>query len=245
MKNIALRRSIFLPFILTSFFLLLPNVKAEEISGVISTEHFDYNSDNSYTDLKNYIDDYMQQNDLSYYIIYYDSNIYTGAVNFNNIIAKVYDSLPSYTFTDYGNRLLLYSSTTPFKSFHKEKNNSIIYQFSNTAFNNINFWFNTDGITYRLIDTNIDFVYTGSYSYIFNSSFGSYTLSNNVNLKGLLEISNLTPSDNTPILTEFYSVVGSKIGWLGEQFMDSYIYIAIFGVFIFIFLIELIRRYFL
>lgn len=239
--------SIFLPLFLALFFFSLPNVRAEELSGIISTEYFDYDSDNSYTDLKNYIDNYMQQNNLSYYIIYYtmDWNNYTA--NFNRLLANLYSSSPFYRFTPYDARLNFYSNTVPSISLEKDKNNSTVMIKNTAAFNYLNFYISdtTYGTTYMVIDTNIDFTYAGSNSYTFNSSYGSYTLSNGVKLKGLVELANSTPPDNTPILTNFYTTVGSKIAWLGEQFMDSYIYIAIFGVFILLFLIELLRRYFL
>ena len=50
--------------------------------------------------------------------------------------------------------------------------------------------------------------------------------------------------DNTPLLTSFYSTVIDRVSFLAEEISDNYIYLSIFGIFILIFFIELIRRRF-
>lgn len=56
---------------------------------------------------------------------------------------------------------------------------------------------------------------------------------------------NSSPPDNYPILTSFYTLVISKLSLISTSFINNYIFLTIFVIFLLIFLIELIRRHFI
>lgn len=233
--------------LLVSLFLYPSIVSASEYTGTISSDYFDYDSDGSYTTLKTYIDDYMQQNNLSYYLIIYVMDWDHATADLSNLYAYVYSSVPTYSTSRYGDtayRINLYSSTTSSRLFKKIKGNSIVYNQSGQALNNVNNYVGdaTYGTTYMIIDTNIDFIFSGNNTYNFTSSYGTFTVSNGVRLKGLVEIANSSPPDNTPLLTQFFTISIEKLQTICDFIVSSYIYLAVIVIFLIYCSIYLLRR---
>ena len=245
MKKFAFQCSIFLPFILTSFFLLLPNVRAEEYtyytsedviefysnysSSLISLAESNFDSINS--SYHNYVILYVPNSSSPVRIVYYSNE---NPLRWNSTVFDLQEARIAYLCT-YSSDLSPLSSCSQ-QSYYRIRS---IYSLSFPIVSSYNISIPSSSCsdTFNIVFLNNTYSFGGENdcSYIPTISF-------------LYEYFNLTPptpSDNTPILTTFYSTVGSKIGWLGEQIMSSYVYIAIFGVFILIFIIELLRRYFL
>ena len=237
MKNIALRRSIFLPFILTSFFLLLPNVRADEYTYTIPDDVISFMEDNLSL-MQSTVESFISNSDdLSdnYFITYIWNKYYVFIKPLSEPITSSSSIGPISLIANayYG----IFSSDFLSIDFHRSNLASLKKYFTDSSilyYSSYNFYFNdTINNIYHFVYNDNQYDLVHSVNNFFPSIYDLY-----------LEF-NSTPPDNTPILTNFYSVAGSKIGWLGEQIVSNYIYLAIIGVFILIFLFEFIRRYFL
>ena len=238
--------SIFLPVLVASFFLLLPNVRAEEYTYTIPDNVISFMEDNL-SIMKSTVENYINNNsdiyDNVYIVDYFSGN--------SNLKYSVFIFKKNYNIN---NIFLRYNSNWGFMLW--ESNQCDWVKLSND-FSSISYYNSCDNFiagvytNHYFIFSNIDLYYENSnntFIYNFKDIQFSEPISNNLKFSTIYDMYDVyygEPPDNTPILTTFYSTVGSKIGWLGEQIMDSYVYIAIFGVFIFIFIIEFIRRYFL
>ena len=239
--------SIFLPVLMASFFLLLPNVRAEEITINITDDMF-----SKLTNFESYIDTAnsfcINNNNIScdYFIRYHDDYSYPNSyflINNSSSSPKVYldgGKLRANNAT----QKFVFDSPTSLNTTSSFYNSSDWQMFQYDSGSIRLFLYSSFDLPFRTIDNN---------TYIFTDGINSYSVVNDGSnyCPTLYDLYNEwhsappTPPDNTPILTNFYSVAGSKIGWLGEQIVSNYIYLSIIGVFILIFLIEFIRRYFL
>lgn len=233
MKKFAFQCSVFLPFFLTSFFLLLPNVRADT-SFTITDSQLSFLND--LDSLKSIAIASSEYNDKGpYYLILKKDNNYI--VNFRS----------SYSSSDICfNRYNILFQTKRMYYFYSS-DLSHIYQGGYLSEENPF----SSSFVYIYSNFPLSICVNGSSTFTFNNGNNTFSISYPTDsvfpsLYDLNSIWNSSPSsDNTPILTNFYSVAGSKIGWLGEQIVSNYIYLSIIGVFILIFLIEFIRRYFL
>ena len=223
---------VFLPILVASFFLLLPNVRAYTSNIDLSLIDEDF-----YT-FKSCLDNSTNN---PYYFIFYTSG---------ELTAMVFDftSHPEYINSSY----MSFGSSSPYR----------FYVGGNITIGNYSFSSNTCVFNYNGNGSNVSFyspkiiLYSsfspeiqGTLIYNYNNQTWDSSIVGTPYFLSVYDIYNIinspTNKDNTPILTNFYSVVGSKVGWLGEQIVSNYIYLAIIGVFILIFIIDLIRRYFL
>lgn len=231
--------SIFLSLLMTSFFLLSQNVKAIDIT--INESVFDYVTDERFEYLRNYAIDYCNNHpEYNYLISYYGATYPADGYYLDFFSSNASVLIDTYSLTTSGNGPV-----------YKLENASLVFQGnSNSVLTYVN---NSNSINFRTyLDTNANALVSSSYyGSTYNVFYNDYSFSifKGANVPSLYSIYREThvieEPDNTPILTTFYTTIGSKIAWLGEQFTESYIYLAILGVFILIFLIELIRRYLL
>lgn len=107
-----------------------------------------------------------------------------------------------------------------------------------------------------ILDSNINFIYTDTSSDVFNVTDGTNTISYSSSMEDKkvytkYEFYNKfyggedhTHDSELSIIQSFYEVSISKISYLADSISSNYIYLSIFGVFILIFVFELIfRRY--
>ena len=238
--------SIFLPVLVASFFLLLPNVRAEEYTYTIPDDVISFTKDNL-SIIKNSVENFIDNNSdiysSSYIIDYYPAiSDYKYSVY---IFKKKYNLNRIYLMQHPSWKLTLYEDSQCDWLFLSDDFSSVSYRQSCDNFIPQIYYY------HFILYSNFDFSYldsSNSFIYIFKDTQFTEPISNDLKFSTIYDMYNeyySEPPDNTPILTNFYSVVGSKVGWLGEQIVSNYIYLSIIGVFILIFLIEFIRRYFL
>lgn len=227
--------------LLVSLFFFIPQVKADTYTGTLPDSYFNYNTNNEYSTLKTYVDNYMQQNNLSYYIIIWGVDIYS-----NRLYAYTYSTLPVFAFTQYEYRLSWRSFTNSSQSFYINLNSDRVNSdgTSSIGFQNIYVGNTTYGTIYTLIDTNINLTadFTGGNIYTIHTSYGDFSLSNGVKLPTLVELANPTPSDNTPLLTQFFTISIEKLQTICDFIVSSYIYLAVIVIFLIYCSIYLLRR---
>lgn len=223
MKKLFSKEIIFItPLILIlSFFLFTSNVNATTTSCSLPDSYFDFTSD--YSELKTYVDSYMQQHNSSYYIIVWYYNL-------SRLDAFIYSTLPTYNIGVFGgsNYFNLYSGTSVDISYKKVLGESVLVS-SNTNLGYVTFTCGASSdpnTSYFIIDTNINFTYTNTgYEWAYTSNYGDFTISNGTNLPSLIDYNTPIPPDNTPILTDFFTLTIDKLGVISDYFSNNvYLY---------------------
>ena len=100
----------------------------------------------------------------------------------------------------------------------------------------------------NLLDSSFDIYYSPySLNIIFRDHV--YVVDSTTKLKTIydlyLENGGIIPNphqEEIDILESFYTVVIDRLGYLAKEMSSNYIYLSIFAIFVFIFVIELIRR---
>lgn len=186
-------------------------------------------------------------NNNKHYLIYFTSNEYRAyLIDTCDISTSLYRRNTSLPYQIELN----YSSSSSFYYWRLVNDNLAYYNTSYTRFF-LALPPITTSFNYRyesFLDSDCDITYTGDADFNVVYENYSFTLTNGDKLPSLYEIynsANNVVSDNYPILTTFYTTVSEKIILFVNSLLDNYIYLFIFGIFILIFLIELIRRYLL
>lgn len=238
-----------LTFFVSSFF-LFSFVNADEIKINITDEMFSYlsNIDTIINTINSSCtDDYNSSTvNCNYFIRYHDDYSYS---NQYFAINRLYSTDYPAAYTESGlvrvnnatQKFILSSdfSSVSSNSSYYSSNSWQAYQFDDQKRLLL---YSSFDIPFRSIDNNIyTFVYNGEeYSIVNDGTIFFPTL---YDLKNHF-LSNIS-SDDTPVLTNFYSIVSSKLVLFCEQIINNYVYFSIISVFVLIFIIELIRRYFL
>lgn len=252
MKKITLKFSIFLPLFLTSFFLFSFNVNADTYSFNISSDDINFLKDNLST-MVSTADNFISSDpDLShdYFIVYLWSNYYLfvkPSTNNSYVVAYI-GSTNNGPFTINANAYYgkFSSDFKEITDFNKSSLGALkaIYSKAKYFYSTYDIYFSTNtGNIYSFNYLDFSFLVNDSTNDYLPSLYNLYRTWYSDDI--LPSFSPPEPEDNTPILTNFYTTVGNKVGELAVNMSDNYVYLAIIGVFILIFLIELIRRYLL
>ena len=224
-----------LALIVSSFLLFNIEVKADNEYVVTYPDNFlDYINDNFFT-VREYAISNLD-NEYPYYILIKDvvsNDYYIYCYNYSDFISK--------------GRTWFQSSSSDAK---------LIVYFGNgnepKIFYNRNITYSSD-YNYLILDSNMNIFYDPyslqinylDKSYIVNSTskfLTTYDIYKEVN--GIGEETDTSHDSELSIIQSFYEVSISKISYLAESISSNYIYLSIFGVFILIFVFELIfRRY--
>lgn len=227
MKKLFSKEIIFIsPLIMIlSFFLFTSNVSATEYTGTLDDSYFAFDTNNEFTILKNYVVNYMQENNLPYYIILWKS----GRTP-TTLLAYVFSSIPSFTFSPYSYNLAWSSSDTSSQGFNIGLNSSTVSSLGTPSIDYHRVYVNDPnyGNRYDLIDANFPIIasYTGGDTYTLNTSYGNIVISNNSTFPLLYSLSHPIPSDPIPLATTYYSLIIEKLGIATDYFKDNpYLYI--------------------
>ena len=232
--------------IVSSFFLFSINeVRAETNSYELSENYFDYIDETFLTFRENVIK-YVEDNNLEVYIIY--------SLSVGNYRAYVNnDGYSLYSTTPYGANSVLQFYFRNYTKLKPDASGEIVVDTSSTAAATENI-LSSSSVLQNYIDTNIPLQYNGAHEYIINYNDSTYTISKGSYIPTLYQIylehnKPVEPDDpyeeEKNIINNFYSTTIAKIGDLATTFANNYVFILIFGIFILIFVIELIRRYLL
>lgn len=236
-----------LALIISSFFLFSSNTYADALEIPIGESNFDYIND-EFIKVRNYAIDYAATNNC-YYIIYYYESTYrilfqSRIVSINN--TRLDSAMINFSFPFSSGSIVPTIINYLDGEFVLHSNPSV------GSLKYLTFYISsTTGIDYTsLLDTNFSEFYTKStlvltyndYSYTFDSNnglFGLYDIY--VDIFGEFEKPDIHLEEKT-ILSNFYILIVDKINILSTAILSNYIYLSVIGIFIFIFLIELIFR---
>ena len=241
-----------LALIVSSFFFFSSNVNAEEYSYTYPfTSNISATLDDNFYDLRSRVKQYIKDNNYDYYIIYKGvaSSIGTKVYIFtddSNISCTTYtNSLFLITSVYYRVPTLLVSSDLENLTFVED---TATHTFQDTQ-NAI------------VLDTNYPFTLSSPDTWTYNHRNNSLSFSTGDRVPNLYTfyttyygieddteepepVIDHTHDSELSIIQSFYEVSISKISYLAESISSNYVYLSIFGVFILIFVFELIfRRY--
>lgn len=228
-------------FLFVSLFFFYSNgVKADTYDFTISSNAFD-SINNTFFEFRDLVIQHAQENNYYYYIS-------SDGANFM-----------AYYFADhdlnfiYNNSRITLSSLPVFYA-HIYSNGSI----SKYSTSSTNIIIRTS--TYYFYDTNyLEFKYSDIEEVNINYGSCSYTLTDGGKVRTLYDFylasqNSCTFADEVvedihkeekEVLSNFYNLIFEKINLLANSIINNYIYLTVIGIFILIFLIYLIRRYFI
>ena len=234
-------------FIASFFFVSLNKVSAATYTYEISESNFDYINDEFFK-LREKTIEYCEANNLSYIIGYNISygKLLSHVFNFTTYnFLNQYD-MPRIEFGISANMYYIDNDTLKsygtlgsyYTSFYNKKD---VSTFSYLSF----------------LDTNIESINNTSpyFTWDFKYQDLTYTLNSGTKIPTLYEIY-LDVKGDEPVVSDkfieekelmnnFYSTIFTKISDLATSLANNYTFLTIFGIFILIFVLELIRRYLL
>lgn len=232
--------------LMSSFFLFSINeVRADSYTYELTEEHFSKLNDEFYN-FREKVIKYVQDNNLHGYIIGYDStnNYYEAFIAYDNYSLRVVTGSPTYNLRfsyKYFERLYLDSSGDfVIKSTAQDRWSSI------SILSDV-----SDDTLINYLDTDMPLTYTDEHEYTINFNDKTYLINNGATMPTLYQIylDNFAPvepedpyKEEKEIMNNFYSTIITKIGDLATSFASNYVFILILGIFILIFVFELIRR---
>ena len=186
-----------------------------------------------------------------------DNYVYAlGILNYgspNTVIFYLYSTTPTVSLQYWGsgdNRLNLVFSGTRTEVYYINGSLYTGNTYSSTLYINIH-WEN-NYLTYKDYYSSNPFIYSSSpISYnlnnpILNISYNNNTIvvENGTFIPSLYEIMTYspTPSDNTPLLTQFFTISIEKLQTICDFIVSSYIYLAVIVIFLIYCSIYLLRR---
>lgn len=233
---------IILTLIVSSFFVFKPNVKADTVSYNVNSSHLNYINDDFYLIREKAIE-YCNENNKHYVIIYE-----------SEFIAYVFDT--DYAFVGYNNPIIYFKVDY---TAEKYKIRSGVFTLSGSATSITSSLVPTSSSTSinlnYYIDTNLENVlYTGSkeFNIVYNDLI--YPIKKDTVVPTLYQIyldENYVEPEPEPedphleekeILSNFYTTVITKIGELANNVFNNYILLFSIGIFIFVFVFEIIFR---
>lgn len=236
--NKVLFPRIFTLFIILSFFFSV-HVKADTYNYEISSSDFEFLFDEDFNLLK----DYMDSLNTKYYI-FRKNGVYSSFSYNSGFITNVTSS-----------QLSINRGAGSYTFHYFEVSNGSVTERNNFYYSDTirNFIVSSSIYYNNYLYSNFDLVLSDSpLVNTYNISYDNYSFTIGLNsdliIPSLYDIYNevnTNESDNFPKLTQFYTIVFEKITLFANNLLDNYIYLSIFGIFILIFLIELIRRYLL
>lgn len=234
MKKVMLTTILFI----SSFFLFnLKNVYASEYSYQIKESYIALIDDN-FMNLRNEVIEVA--NNRKYFILTSPSNsisIYISTCDTNPISCPA--SVPvSYTFKDSPRfRLVNYD-------VYLYVDSELVFSTTYTTDTYIDIFSPSNGL--YLLDSNVVRSNTSVHSYTFNYNDKSYVFTDNLPTIYSIYLDNLEPEDpyieEKNVLLSFYNYIFDKLSYLATLFATNYIFLTTLGIFILIFIVELVRR---
>lgn len=244
--------------VISSFFLFKEDVNASEAT--ITYEDYSLVNSNSFNlvfesakekaEVDNYEYYFILQypSSLNYYVIYFNT------ANSSKISYKQESSSSDYYYILDFRYLLIekYNSLGEFDSIVSKASTSTIH---NSSYYRIASLESSANKTYYYLYSNFDILFTYYYNdlimefphitYTFNSQSNNEifpSLYSVYSTYGDIEVPDIHKKEKET-LASFYTICIEKIGYLSSQISSNYIYLSMITIFIFIFVIELIRRY--
>ena len=236
---------IILTLIVSSFFIFNNDVKADTTTYNVNLTHFDYLNDEFYL-LREKVIEYSNENNMYYLIVYksgefnayvFEKKEYT--IDFNDFNGSVYININS------SSKICeIYDETLNCSGNSTSITFSLVAKYSSTSISYLNY-----------LDSNIESLkYTGSVD--FNISYNDllYSVTLNGTVPSLYQIYlddtyvEPEPEPEDPHLEEkeklsnFYTTVITKIGELATNVFNNFILLFVIGIFVFIFIFEIIFR---
>lgn len=239
-----------LALIVSSFFFFSFNVKAAEYNySYPFTSNISATLDNNFYDLRSRVKQYIKDNNFDYYFIYKLASSGTKVYIFtddSNLLCESYNSVLFHIDSiRYTIPTLLVSSDLENLTFEEDTST---HTFMDTQ-------------SAIVLDTNYPFTLSSPDTWTYNHRNNSITFTTGDRVPTLYTfyttyygieddteepepIIDHTHDSELSIIQTFYEVSISKISYLADSISSNYIYLSIFGVFILIFVFELIfRRY--
>ena len=238
---------IILTLIVSSFFIFNNDVKADTIDLTISGTSNSYLNSTYFQDFRNHVLDNLETDNMYYVIVYNSTN----------------DTYYSYHFESYDGNFIMDNNTLKLSPYLKRKlmrhaNIGRYYESYGSGSHSLSATIDDSNvINYVLLDTNYpDFKYLGTNEYNIIYDECTYILKNGSKVRTLYEYSIANQNsciledeveedvhaEKKEILSNFYNMVITKIGELANIVFNDYILLFVIGIFIFIFVFEIIFR---
>lgn len=234
MKRVYLILTLFM----TSFFLFsIKEVKADTYTYDINPTFMDYINE-EFLKLREETIKYCTENNINYIISYKDNKLTSYISSFNTT---------SFSDFKYKPRLLMYNN---YKKF--ALSSGAFIEIGNGSNLDLIFHDTNLDVNYLLyLDTNLELLNNSGIDYIFKFNDLDYVVNQGDKLPTLYDMY-LDSKPDEPIVSDkfteeqeiinnFYSTTFTKIGDLATTVANNYIFLIIFGIFILIFVFELIR----
>lgn len=224
-----------LAFIVSSFFFFSSNVNADNEYVVTYPDNFLDNINDNFFTVREYAISNLD-NDYPYYILFKAQDTPNYLIYYYNYSDFISVGRSWFKSQSSDAKLIIYyiNGNSPIISFNRQVNFSSDFVHL-ILDSNMNIYYNPYSLQINYLDK----------SYIVNSTnkfLTTYDIYKEVN--GIGEETDNTHDSELSIIQSFYEVSISKISYLAESISSNYIYLSIFGVFILIFVFELIfRRY--
>lgn len=248
--------------LMSSFFLFSINeVSADTIDYIIRDEEFEILETQEFKELREKAIEYCEANDKYYFIGFSQNNFNISAIR-AFIIDKGDYKLSNTSAGGTNFPIFSFGNITYYK--YKIDNGSFILDTTST-YEYLPFWYRDSSSVYhfsyiRYFDTNIELMDFESGENTINLTYNDFTYSVNVgdHFPSLYEFNKLMNSsgEDEPVVSDkfiedkemmnnFYSTIFTKVGDLATSFASNYIFLLILGIFILIFVFELIWRRFI
>lgn len=235
----------FLPLfalVVVSFFLFSSHILAAEYTTDL-TQYMPLLESSEYQTLKSFADTYVEEHPGFYYIISYDNQSGRGwnAAFCNTKVEFQSNALVCIGTSGNTFFYVLVDGVPTLRPWNS--GNIILNIVQSTVYYNYYLYTNYPNVSIR---------WTSSFGdNIYNIVYNDYTFSfsRNMNTSPIPSLYDIwlsqqppPPVDNTPLLTDFYTLVLDKIVLICDFFTSSYVYLSIFVIFILYFVILLFRR---
>lgn len=238
-------------FLFVSLFFFYSNgVKADTYNFELDSTNFDLINEDFFLARELAIE-FVNNPDNGYenYSIFYSFSRNVYYISFNNnwpgIIVTMYDTYFNFR----------YSSSTDSLPTYILENNKLVFDNNYSAMTRDISIVDNKLYYYFYLDTNISY-YTNSYTPNFESitlTYSNYSETFTRYPPTLYSIYLATGggviediiTEEEKFLSNFYTLIIEKISLLATKFTENYIFLTVFGIFIFIFIANLIRRFFL
>lgn len=227
--------------LLSSFFFISNEVKAEEY--VCSEDRMSFINDN-FLLYRQKVIDYSNSNNYKYLIKYWEY----GKKYLTIFFTSSFDSFSIDSRFEFNSNTINNPSSiiSNIKMVEYYENELVSADFSNLR-DDTSFSVSFDN--FLLLDLSFSIYYIGdSDPFTFTCNNKSFIFDDNNKYLSLYDLYLLdNPLDNPhqeeiDKLESFYTVVIDRLGYLSKEMSSNYIYLSIFAIFVFIFVIELIRR---
>lgn len=240
MKKVLLSLTLFMA---SFFFITLDKVSAATVNQEITSDVMSWINDDFYSFREKLIE-LCKENNSYYVITHYNSTS---------------SSFRAYVFTNKSQ--FYFASVVPNVEIHLYFNNSNQYKWENNEIVEMSttgsnsyyrLYHYSSGYERFIIDSNFDLNYNLSYSIDYKYKDLTYSVTSGTIFPTLYKIyldENPLPTDpfeeDKEILNNFYTTIFTKISDLAISFANIYTFLLIFGIFILIFVFELIWRRFI